>query len=388
MSSESPSFIPQRLTEARIAASKTMRSLASECELSATSISAYESGTRTPTSDTLTRLADALGVPFQYFIGERPFRVQAKGAVFFRSQVSARTRREHEKRRQLANWTFEVSAWIDQFVALPEPNLPDFPTTEDILEEADIEEAAVRLRSFWGLTQGPIRDLITLLENQGIFVVRQPSGSKKLDAFSRIINGRPIVFLGSEKSSLVRSRFDAAHELGHLILHQHLTQSELAEKETLKRVEREANMFAGSFLMPEESFAQDLQGLTLSCFITLKRRWLTSIQSMIHRCQQLGVLDYDHYKSLQIQISSRGWRTREPLDVELPIELPKIPRRAWELISANEKLGTRSIIDELRLPTSFVSSVLGVPEESLIPQSASNKIIPIDLATRSAMRKQ
>src|SRR3546814_6566541 len=44
--------------------------------------------------------------------------------------------------------------------------------------------------------------------------------TKNVDAFSCWRNGQPFVFLNTFKSA-ERSRFDAAHELAHLVLHRH-----------------------------------------------------------------------------------------------------------------------------------------------------------------------
>lgn len=358
-----------------------MSALAEAIGLSPASVSAYESGLRTPTAETLSALASALKHPVSYFTKERKFPIQAKGAVFFRSLVSARTRREQELRMEHANRTYEVFAWLNQYVELPAANIPELTSgQEDWTErESEIEEVAYKLRECWGLTMGPISNLVTLLENNGVFVVRQLSGNKQLDAFSRTVNGRPIIFLGADKGSAVRSRFDAAHELGHLVLHPHISQEDMAEKEVLERIEREANQFAAAFLLPEMSFARELTGVTMGAFITLKKRWRVAIQAMIRRAEGLGALDYDQYKRLQIQISARGMRTREPLDDEIAPEMPSIPRAAWEIIWGNRSMGRPSICEDLDLPQQFLAETLGVPPEQILPLDEQNKIIPIRL---------
>lgn len=380
--SEISSFIPSRLTEARTAQSETMRALSEKCGLSPTSISAYESGTRVPTSRSILSVAHALEMPFEYFISERAFPIKAKGAVFFRSQASTRTRKEQDKRKQFASWSYEVLTWLGQFVKLPAPDLPDFHLSHEPMEEYEIEEIANKLRSHWELTYGPISNIVTLLENKGIFVIRQPAGTKKLDAFSRVLNGRPVIFLSTEKSSSVRSRFDAAHELGHLILHQHLTQHEISERETLNRIEREANAFASAFLMPEETFSRDLIGVTLNSLQLLKKRWLVSIQALIMRCEHIGAIDYEQKKRLLIQVSSRGWRKKEPLDNIIPIEQPRLAKNIWSLMLENSLINESTILDELKLPKKFIANIIGIEANQLVTYSERNNIIPIELFTK------
>ena len=371
-------FIPKRLTEAREAALLTMRTLADKCGLSPTAISAFESARRNPSTETVFLLAKHLEVPVGYLTKERPFPIQASGAVFFRSTATARTRKEQKRRRRLANWSYEVSAWIDKYVDLPQSNVPE---PEDLglsssheYSEDEVEQAAYALRKYWGLTLGPIPQLNALLEANGVFLVRQNLENRKIDAFSQIINSRPMIFLGNGTSA-VRSRFDAAHELGHLILHQQHTQEEINEPSTLKRIENEADIFASAFLLPEQTLAQELHGLTLSSFRILKKRWLVSMQAIIRRCQHLGALDYDQAKSLFIQIAANGWRTKEPLDDVIEHEMPLLPKQAWELISNHPTIDSASLLDELAIPTPVIANALGVASESLVTSSEVAKIV-------------
>ncbi|MBK8210507.1 MAG: ImmA/IrrE family metallo-endopeptidase [Rhodospirillales bacterium] len=60
-----------------------------------------------------------------------------------------------------------------------------------------------------------------------------------VSAFSFWEGGHPFIFLGADKQSAARSRFDAAHELGHLILHRGVAEEDL--EADLNRFEREAH---------------------------------------------------------------------------------------------------------------------------------------------------
>jgi len=57
--------------------------------------------------------------------------------------------------------------------------------------------------------------------------------------------GTPFIFLNSAKSA-ERGRHDAAHELGHLVLHRH-------GGPIGRKAEEQANAFASAFLMPRSS---------------------------------------------------------------------------------------------------------------------------------------
>ena len=92
--------------------------------------------------------------------------------------------------------------------------------------------------------------MVSLLENKGVLVCRLVIPDEKAEAFSFWNGNKALVFLSSEKTSCSRARFDAAHELGHLILHRWAGLEDLEDKKILKRIEHEANLFAGAFLLP------------------------------------------------------------------------------------------------------------------------------------------
>src|SRR4051794_24295279 len=108
-----------------------------------------------------------------------------------------------------------------------------------------------------GLGDGPIASVIALFETHGVVVTRFELGSDEIDAFSCWIKRRPYVLLGSDKKSCCRSRFDAVHELAHLLLHRHIGQEDLERKGVRDRIETEANMFAGAFLLPRSSIMRE-----------------------------------------------------------------------------------------------------------------------------------
>src|ERR1700678_4270171 len=80
-------------------------------------------------------------------------------------------------------------------------------------------EAARILRTEWQLGEKPVSNMIHLLESKGIRVFSLAENTVKVNAYSLWRRGKPYVFLNTFKSA-ESSRFDAAHELAHLILHQ------------------------------------------------------------------------------------------------------------------------------------------------------------------------
>jgi Zn-dependent peptidase ImmA (M78 family) len=68
-------------------------------------------------------------------------------------------------------------------------------------------------------------------------------------------------------------------------------------------------------LMPTEDIKDDLYDLKLTKFMELKLHWGTSMQSLIYKAWQIGKLSDRQLKYFFIEISKRGWKKVEPVDV-------------------------------------------------------------------------
>lgn len=196
---------------------------------------------------------------------------------------------------------FSFSEWLENSYDLPEFDVPDL---RDI---RDPKEAAQILRNEWGQGNQPIGNMIHLLESKGVRVFSLALDMTEVDAFCTWRNETPFVFLNMKKSN-ARSRFDAAHELAHLVLHRH---GEYAGRET----EREADQFASAFLMPRDGVIPTKPRLLdINNSIKAKQEWGVSLAAYIVRMNDLGLLTEWQYRSLFKQISQRGYRKSEPYD--------------------------------------------------------------------------
>ncbi|AWV23301.1 Transcriptional regulator [Roseomonas mucosa] len=333
-------FVPERLTEARVARQMSRAELARAVNLTGQAIGYYEAGDRRPDMGVVLRFAEALGRTPSFFL-HRPARPSGgKGTRFFRA-AGRRTDRVNDALDARVGWLWEVVSFLIERVRLPLANLPEIPPSAGAHYRADeIEMAASQTRRHWGLGDGPIANMVALLETHGVIITRFNMGSEKIDAFSCWLAGRPFIVLGTDRRSASRSRFDAAHELGHLLLHREITQEDIETKTVRDRIEAEANAFAGAFLLPRTSMLKEFYSTRLSHLEGLKRRWRVSMQAIAHRAKQIGILDDDQYVNFRKQISAQKMLMVEPLDEELPLEQPKLLLKAWELILG--KYGTRA----------------------------------------------
>jgi len=225
---------PSRLALARKRRGMTLVRLATEAGITTRSLSAYESGRQQPTPATLSALAAALAIPAAFLqppeIDDMP-----PDAASFRA-ISKMTASQRDSACSAGRIAFLINDWIEVRFRLPASDVPSLLTL-------DPETAAEVVRARWGLGQSPVSNMIHLLESHGIRVFSLAEECAAVDAFSLYWHGTPFVFLNTMKSG-ERSRFDAAHELGHLVLHAEHRVPHGPE------AEQEANRFAAAFLMP------------------------------------------------------------------------------------------------------------------------------------------
>jgi Zn-dependent peptidase ImmA (M78 family)/DNA-binding XRE family transcriptional regulator len=328
-----PGFVGTRLREAREARGLTATLLADLLGVSRQAMSQYENGSVTPHPDMMDRLCEKLNLPPKFFW--RPAGPKEGGAVIYRS-MSAATKGSRVRAERRLGWLQEIVGYLRQFLEFPRVNFPTFALPEDPtrISTEQIEESASQCRRFWGLADGPIPNVVRLLENNGAIVSRDALEAETLDAFSvwSSVDGLPYVVLNSEKESAVRSRYDVAHELGHLVLHPEIDRARLNRAAEHRLVEQQAHLFAGAFLLPAPTFAEDFYVPTLDSIRRLKSRWKVSIGAMIKRARQLELMTDEQERRLWINYSRRGWRTGEPLDDVLSPKEPQLLRRAIEVL--------------------------------------------------------
>ena len=350
-----PNFIGERLKEAREARGLTMSGLAELAEISRASISMYEQGNTFPRIEVCFRLSEILKVPTDFFLREGS--TSTSDTLFYRSLTSA-TKVDRSRAERKYRWLKHINSYLRRFVRLPEPKVPQFDIPSE-LSEIDphvIAEVASSTREHWGLGSGPISDVMLLLENNGVVISKSTFDTKRMDGYSGTdgYSQTPFVIIAYDKGSAVRSRYDLAHELGHLILHQHLPANLSGNPTNTRILERQAHRFAGAFLLPEESFAKDFQSAHLDALKGMKGKWLVSISAMLHRISDLGWVSEEESKKLWINYSRRKWRTSEPLDDLLAMERPRLLRRAFELIVKEGIREPGQIIHELCLSPSDI----------------------------------
>lgn len=315
-------FNPEALRVAREIRRLQKIELATELGVTPSAITQFENGSVRPNAQTIGRISMALRFPASFFSHSNQLPVISSEQCHFRRlQSSSQT----ERRQMVAITTIiaKLLSLIEQEIDIPieqvSPHVVERPGNRD-----EIEHAAVTLRKAWGLGLGPIANLVELLEAKGILVLRLLDDCDRVDAFSLYVDSRPVIFLNTQKGSSSRSRYDAAHELGHLIMH---TDCKPGDQDQ----EDEANQFASAFLMPTESFLPECpHRLVWPHFLALKARWRVSLAALVRRARDLGRISDHTYRRAYMQINQHGWRQAEP--DEPAIEWPTVLPQAFNLL--------------------------------------------------------
>jgi Zn-dependent peptidase ImmA (M78 family)/DNA-binding XRE family transcriptional regulator len=292
-------FTPSRLTVARERRGLTKTRLAELVGVTRRAITGFEAGDSAPSDATLERLAQTLGFPPSFFAAGELEEIPDEAASFRSlSRMSAADRHAALAAGRLA---LELSDWIGTRFRLPVPSVPKLGPG------VDPETAAQIVRTEWSLGEKPIANIIHLLEARGVRVFSLAQECHEVDAFSLWRSSAPFVFLNTQKSG-EHSRFDAAHELGHLVLHWHHELPQLN-----KQAEKEAHCFAAALLMPAASVLAAAPRMpTLKVLIRDKRRWKVSLAAYLQRLHELALLSDWQYRTLMVEVSQHGFRSQEP----------------------------------------------------------------------------
>ncbi len=359
-----PLFVGDRLSEAREARGLSVAALADLVDVSRETIYQLEDGRITPGPALFSRLHQSLRMPPAFFFG--PDEEPAATKVLFRSLSSA-TRAARFRARRRLRWLERITGFVRTFVEIPDLDVPLCVDASDPLaiRDEEIERAAEALRQHWALGKGPISNMTWLLENRGVIVAREDLAADQLDAVLLQRDSDVLVILGADKGTAVRSRLDAAHELGHVALHRNCPEPSGEKDPRHKVMEQQAFRFAGAFLLPAESFANDLWSFSLDEFVALKLKFRVSVAAMIMRARRLDLVSETHERRLWSQYSRRGWKRGEPFDDEWAPEQPVLLRRSFELMLDQGGISVDHVLGELRLDPSDVEDLAGLPRGTM-----------------------
>lgn len=353
----------QRIKQGRVLRGFSQEQLGKKIGVTRQAISNCEKDSMSLNTVNLVKLSEVLNLPLSFFY-KIPVESNSNKIIFFRSKDIPKKTKEL-LREEINIFDKEIVKYFEQFVKLPSIKLPDL---SEILKgenynyrKETIIDVCKEIRKHWGIGNKPIDNLAYLLQVNGFIISRQYINQDKTDAFSQKIDENNYIFISGNKECAVRSRFDLAHELGHLILHENIDMDDFEDK----IIEKDADLFASEFLYPSEVFLEDIQDYSLGFerFIELKEKWKVSIQLLVRKCKDLKIISDDKYIYFQKRISFNNWRKNEPLDNRIVTEKPRLFEDVIELLIEKNVLTKKDILMNIDLDKKDIIKYCNLEED-------------------------
>ena len=289
----------------------TQKELSAALGIQQGTVSKMEAGLLPPSDETLDRYGRALDFPLEFFFqSDRVFGFNS--TVFYHRKRQALPDKALRRLHAYMNLTRMRVARLLRSATLV---VAEGFRRLEIAEFKSAEEIARLARSMWMVPPGPIKSVIEIIESAGGVVVRFDFGTKQIDAISEWVPGYPPIFLINSDPAITgdRLRLTLAHEVGHILMHAFPSPD----------MEDEANQFAAEFLMPRREIKASLYGLNMAKLMQLKRIWKVSMQALVVRAYELKTITETQRRYMFMNFSKRGYRTREPIETDVPIERPE-----------------------------------------------------------------
>lgn len=360
-------FLGHNLKLARVLNGYTLAELAENIGTSRQYVHQLETSVRHPSPEQLLEIAECLNVRGSFFY-VAPTSILDDTSIHFRSNRTAKVSSKIRAKASVALFIRTVDI-LSKYVCFPEIN---FPSAENLSVNPDIERIAESARKHWGLGLGPIANMTRVAENAGAIVTSFHGISADVDALSSVIR-RPVIVRNDAKDSPGRLRFDIAHEVGHLIMHQDIVTG-------CKLTEAQANRFASAFLMPRSSFVKEFRvgpRMNWRALSALKERWGVSKAALLYRARQLNLLTETKYRSHIISLK-KSEAKKEKDDHLVAFERSELIRHALESYIEAYGKTIKDFTEELHVTESMIDNILDFDISSLkYLESKGGNIIPI-----------
>lgn len=314
-------MIGQRLRQLRLARGLSLDALAAAIGGAVTkqALSKYEQGSARPSPVVLNKLAEALGVKAAYLWSEPGVEVEF---VAYR-RASALPKGEQLRVQALVTEGLETRVRLQDLLGHTDDVVLPVRSIQ-IRQSEDAEGAAEKLRAEWQLGTDPIGNLTDVLEHHFVHVLEIKAGDK-FDGISAVAydsqhRARAAAVVSRMGVPGGRQRLNLGHELGHLAL----------EMPDDVDQERTAFRFGAALLAPADVLRREVGHrrafIQPEELLLFKRRFGLSLQALLFRLKDLGIITDSYYRQWCIDINRLGWRKQEPM--ELPAEQPQWMRQS------------------------------------------------------------
>ncbi|QIT19046.1 helix-turn-helix domain-containing protein [Acinetobacter pittii] len=332
----------------------SLEDVAIKVEKSKQYIHKLETGLSYPTDDLLKSLCNLFNVKEEFF-----YQVHSplqEDQIHFRS---LKTSRQFAKQIVIARaeQLNRLIRFIETNVNLPEYAISAEEIDHTLLTGDQIEKIADNFRQNFNLGLAPIPNLTEFCEDIGIIITDFDSVSAEVDALSLVCQ-RPIIVRNTSKESVCRQRFDIAHEVGHMVLHNGVTTGD-----TL--TESQAHRFASSLLLPQSMLRTNFHILfkggrfDWKKMSEFKKIWGISKAAILYRAKQLNLINENQYKTGIIHLRVSGEAKQEIEDLDMALETPSLLQDAINIM-LDDGISTEEIADKLKISIQLLEKLTGM----------------------------
>ncbi|MDP9421144.1 MAG: XRE family transcriptional regulator [Actinomycetota bacterium] len=304
------SEVRDRIKQLRLVRRWDQSTLGEKASVSTATISNIELGRVAPTREQIEGIANALGYSSEFLTSEIAMLPTTR--PWLRAYADA-SKREADSRTSA---TALAAEYVRRLGLKPLPDL--IPVFAGPVDDEAIEEAASEMRQLAQIDEDAVvTNAIRAAERLGCVVLPLESELGRHLGMSVRADQLPMVCVAKGEVPGDRQRWTVAHELGHLALHGNAAPPR--DSREARRMENEAHRFAAAFLAPGDALIETLRSVggsvTLRALAEIKAIWGVAIKALVHRFNELDIIDAGHARSLYKQISARKWTTDEPVDV-------------------------------------------------------------------------
>lgn len=286
----------------------TMKELAERIDISPMAVSNYEKGKRKPDMKLIEKMADALDVRVADFLATRNKNITFVHGDFRKNYTLFLNQQEYIKE--------SIEEYFNRFMniieLLGEKVLPEPPVSGSLELTEDVEMDAELLRKHLNLaSDGPVGNLIELLENKGILVYICGIDNNKFFGINGFVNEWPYIVLNKNMSP-ERNRSTIVHELAHLMF-------KWPDNMKDNEIEMHATAISGAFLFPKIDAIRELgvQRTVISKdMILVAKEYGISMYLLVKRAQIINIINKTVAKNFFVNASRAGWRKNEPIRIE------------------------------------------------------------------------
>lgn len=303
-------------------------------------ISNLETGKSDFTEEDVIKISKALNLPTSFFYKDKNFTRLSKFYYRKRNAFPAAQLIPLEAKIDVIRSIYtELLKSVDiQTQTLPSISVSDKNTPQQIADT---------FRLFLNIGEDPIINLVSIIEKLGIPVIFLDVESDKFSGMTLQTDINQSIIVVNKNMPNDHKKFTIAHELGHLIMHIPFSEDPdfLSDLENFEAVEKQADQFAGAFLIPQTEARYQFRNLTYSKLADFKIHWKVSKQAIIYRAKDVGAISETKFRSLFIELSRFGERKKEKHEIE--IDQPRLLNKIIEVHERDLGFSRKRIAEEL-----------------------------------------